>query len=51
MTLAVSGFSAVPPAWSMITGVLTSVLVGLLAGVIPARRAAAMDPADSLRHE
>jgi putative ABC transport system permease protein len=51
LTLFLSGFSAVPPAWSMITAVGVSIFVGLVAGIVPARRAAGLDPAESLRHE
>lgn len=51
MTLFVQGFSAVPPTWSMVVGVATSIGVGIVAGIVPARRAAAMDPATALRHE
>lgn len=50
-TLFVTGFSAVPPLWSIVTGVLASSLVGVAAGVLPARRAASLDPAEALRHE
>ncbi len=51
LTLVVQSFSAVPPAWSVAAGLTTSVGVGVVAGFFPARRAAAMDPAEALRHE
>lgn len=51
LTLAVQSFSAVPPAWSVVAGLMTSVVVGVVAGFFPARRAAAMDPAEALRRE
>ena len=49
-TLAVSGFSPVPPAWAMVAGVLASTGVGVAAGYWPARRSAALDPVEALRH-
>jgi len=51
LTLVVQSFSAVPPGWSVLAGLATSLGVGLAAGFFPARRAAAMDPAEALRHE
>ena len=44
-------FPATPPLWAVVAGLTTSVLVGVLAGYWPARRAAAMDPVEALRHE
>ncbi len=51
LTLAVSGFSAVAPAWAVVAGLAASVGVGIAAGYWPARRAAAMNPVDALRYE
>lgn len=48
---ALEGFSAVPPLWAMAAGVTASFAVGVVAGYWPARRAAALDPVDALRHE
>jgi putative ABC transport system permease protein len=44
-------FPAAPPLWAVASGLTTSVVVGMLAGYWPARRAAAMDPVEALRYE
>jgi putative ABC transport system permease protein len=49
--LAVSQFSAVPPLWAVGAGLVMSVVAGIGAGYWPARRAAALDPVEALRHE
>ena len=46
-----SGFSAVAPAWAILAGVAMSLLVGIGAGLWPARRAASLDPIEALRYE
>jgi macrolide transport system ATP-binding/permease protein len=45
------GFPVAPPLWSIASGVLTSIGVGLAAGYLPARRASALNPVDALRYE
>ncbi len=45
------GFPAVPPLWAVLSGLGTSIGVGVVAGYWPARRAAALDPVEALRYE
>ncbi len=46
-----SGFPLAVPAWAVAAAFLVSTTVGLVFGVVPARRAARMNPIDALRKE
>ena len=41
-------FPAYPPGWAVIAGLATALLTGIVFGVLPARRAARLDPVQAL---
>ena len=41
-------FPAFPPPWAVVAGIVTALVTGLLFGVMPARRAAQLDPVQAL---
>ncbi len=49
--LVAPSFPAAPPLWAVSAGLITSVMVGVIAGYLPARTASSLDPVEALRHE
>jgi putative ABC transport system permease protein len=45
------GMESAPPLWSAVLAAAVSIGIGLTFGLLPANRAARMDPVDALRHE
>ena len=50
-SLIAPAFPATPPAWAVVSGVAMSLAVGVVAGYLPASRAAGLDPVEALRYE
>lgn len=51
LSLAAPAFPSVPPLWAVGGGLVSALTTGIVAGYLPARRAAGLDPVEALRYE
>jgi putative ABC transport system permease protein len=51
LSVAAPAFPSVPPMWAVFGGLASAISTGLVAGYLPARRAAGLDPVEALRYE
>ena len=51
IAFALPSLPATIPTWAVVTGVVVSIMVGLIFGVWPARKASRLDPIECLRYE
>jgi putative ABC transport system permease protein len=51
LSLFAPAFPSVPPMWAVFGGLASAISTGLVAGYLPARRAAGLDPVEALRYE
>ena len=51
ISVAAPAISAAPPLWVVVAGLVSAMGVGVVAGYLPARRAASLDPVEALRYE
>ena len=51
LSMLAPAFPSVPPLWAVFGGLASAIATGLVAGYLPARRAARLDPVEALRYE
>ena len=51
LSMLAPAFPSVPPLWAVFGGLASAISTGLVAGYLPARRAARLDPVEALRYE